>query len=59
MAREKTICESCGKRRAGGGMRYCLRCYGYMLSGPPAPLPRPRESSITYPTATQRRVGKL
>ena len=29
---EKTNCQCCGKKRAGGGMRFCLPCYGIILS---------------------------
>ena len=29
---EKTNCQCCGKKRAGGGMRFCMQCYGVILS---------------------------
>ena len=29
---EKTNCQCCGKKRAGGGTRFCLPCYGIILS---------------------------
>ena len=45
---EKTICEGCGKKKAGGGMRFCYGCYGIILDNR-GPTPQPRESSITYP----------
>ena len=32
MKSEKTYCQCCGKKRAGGGMRFCLPCYGIILS---------------------------
>ncbi len=30
----KTHCEMCGKKAAGGGMRFCMRCYGVILCTP-------------------------
>jgi len=30
----KTYCEMCGKKEAGGGMRFCTRCLGAILCTP-------------------------
>ena len=35
MASEKTIREGCGKRRAGGGHRFCWSCLCDVLSSQP------------------------
>lgn len=50
----KTICEGCGKRRAGGGHRFCMRCLGQILSAPPPPTPRP-EPTYIYPPRPRRK----
>jgi hypothetical protein len=39
MKTEKTICEGCGKKAAGGGHRFCYGCIGILLNKPTLEAP--------------------
>lgn len=53
---EKTICEACGRKRAGGGFRFCYRCLGYVFDAMrDTPTPTPPSSGYTYPPPKRKK----
>jgi hypothetical protein len=53
----RTVCQLCGRPRAGGGQRFCWECLGLILSPRPA-APNPSPPLYRYPLPSKRRKRK-